>query len=1226
MKNKLTSIIPILFAFVASILFIVIPQGRFSGFNEEESEETGESGPLKAFEWWYAQRALPGEMIPTEGYRSAAQYLSRSMTKERRRSVSGTTATAWESIGPVNIGGRVLALAIDPVDPNIVWAGSASGGLWKSTTGGTGLNAWSYINTGLNVLSVSAITFDPSDHNIIYIGTGEISMYKRPLVGTPGARASYGLGILKSTDGGDSWAQTGLTWTFPEITAIQKIIVNPLNPKTIYAATSEGVFRSKNAGTSWNIISTVLMAMDIVMSPADTSLLISSHGNLNSTSTAGMYRTTDAGATWTLVTSGLPTLNFGRTSLSISPSDPTIVYAGIANGSSSSIIGLYRSTDSGVTWSIVSSTNYVGSQGWYDNIIAVHPNNPDTVFCAGYDIYKSANGGTTLSDISSGVVHVDHHAIAFDPTNPSIVYYGTDGGIYKTTNGGQSFINCNNGFVTTQFYPGFANARGDSTIALGGLQDNGTLKYSGSGYWDQVFGADGGWCAIDPTNPDIMYFEYQYLQIMRSTDGGWSSSFIIAGLPTGPSNTNFIPPFVIAPSSPSTLYAGSKNVYKSTNAGTSWFASDGQTTLNGTNIACIGVAYTSAETVITATGTGTLGSGVNFEVYASTNGGQLWAEVTNHLNGSDSLPFRYPTDIEFDPTNNATAYLTYSGYNTSHVFKTTNVGATWTDISGNLPNIPHQAVCVDPLDPASIYVGTDLGVFYSSNNGGSWEEFNTGMPPAMVLDLAISYANGKIRAATFGNGVYERPLVREPFVTVTSPNGGESLAGGYPATITWSKKFIDSVDIYYSTDNGATWQEIAQKIPAEAQSFSWMVPLVASTEARIKIIDAVHPEIADSSDGVFSMILDVDAVAGWNLISLHLNVGNPQASALFPNASSGAFTYESSYILCNTLLVGNGYWVKFPGAQFFNYTGDSITIDTINVRAGWNLIGSISHPVNVSDIVAVPENLTASEYFGYKNGYFSTDTIEPKSGYWIKAKTDGQLILSSPPPLMTKQTASPLTDISANSITITDKAGNRQTLYFSQLSEELTVERYEMPPLPPEGTFDARFVTQRMLDAYPENLESFYETAISVQSSAYPLTISCNITDQRYTYSLIDSKRNIVTFDNHKPILLERQAPRIILHIEKSQRVFPSSFSLEQNYPNPFNPSTDIRFTIQDAGFTTLKVCDILGHEVATLVNEFKQPGAYTVSWNPSNIPSGVYFYSLTSGKSSIVKKMLLLR
>ncbi|MDD8018674.1 MAG: T9SS type A sorting domain-containing protein [Bacteroidota bacterium] len=735
----------------------------FVFLRKETKEERIEQGHAdEAFEWWYAQRALPGNVISPEGLSRAVQYTERVMMRSLKKIAA---EDPWQSIGPDNIGGRVLSLAIDPDSSNIIWAGSASGGLWRSSTGGVGTKAWEYVNTGFYLLSVSTIAINPLNANEMYAGTGEISGYNLGQVGTPGARTTYGLGVIKSTNRGATWDTTGLTWLFNLNRSVQKIVINPKNPKTIFAATSEGTYRSYDAGTTFVRIHDTLMAMDVALNPVDTTVVYVACGQRNTSANPGLYKSTNGGNTFTKLSGGLPTTNFGRTSLAISQSNPNIVYASIANPVSHNTEGLFRTTNAGINWDSMSTVNYVSGQGWYDNICAVHPANENFVLAAGLDVYKSTTGGSSLMQKSfwwkaaGGVLlpggqegtdntyaHADHHAIAFDPKNPNRIFFGTDGGVFESTDGGETFAGRNGGFVTTQFYNGFDNAANDSLVALGGLQDNGTVKFQGEQSWNKVFGGDGGWCAIDPTNKNVMYEEYVYLNISKTTDGGntWTGIFTSTA-----DSSNFIAPFVVSPTNPSILYGGTKKIVKTTNGGTNWFETNSKQVLNGANVSCIAVSFTSSDTVLAATGQR---SNPIFEIFYSTNGGTTWTKSVSPLAN------RYPTDLTFDPSNSKIAYATFSGYGTSHVYKSIDAGKTWNDISSNLPDLPTQSVCVDPLNPTDIYIGTDLGVYRTQNGGTTWDPWFTGMPYAMVLDVSISKVDRKLRAATFGNGVYQRKL------------------------------------------------------------------------------------------------------------------------------------------------------------------------------------------------------------------------------------------------------------------------------------------------------------------------------------------------------------------------------------------------------------------------------------------------------------------------------------
>jgi len=1196
----------------------------------EQSYPKNEDHAREMFEWWYSQRALPFDYIPAGAYQKAALTAKTKLKKENRTFSASGTPDQWVSIGPNNVGGRVLSIAVNPVNTDIVWAGSASGGLWKSTTGGEGAAAWTYVNTGFNALTISTIVIDPTNVNKMYIGTGEISFYKSGMVGTPGARSSYGIGILRSTDGGTTWSQTDFAPFVQLATAVEKIIINPLNTNTLFAATSEGVYKSTNAGAHWTKVSAHLMAMDIIMDPDDTTAIYAAHGNLSSTTDPGLYKSRDAGLTWRKLTNGLPSSGFGRTALAISPTASFIVYAGITDSNSSGLLGLYSSADSGASWVFTTGTNYVGGQGWYANAMAVNPNTPESLFCAGLDIYRSINGGTTLaakSDWTRGYMgqipaggseghddyaHADHHAITFDPVNTKTIYFGTDGGVFKSTDGGNTFYGCNGGFVTTQFYNGFANSTYDSGVALGGLQDNGVVKYEGTTEWRKVDGGDGGWNAINRLNDHIMYDEYVYLTISRSNNGGNSWQPGANGIINGSNTCNFIAPFAISYSDPNILYAGAKILYKSTDGGQSWFPTNSSIPLNGTKIASIGISYTNPDTVIAATGS-SASQNPTFGVFVSTNGGQTWQ---NQMAG---LPNRYPTDMEFDPTNSKIAYVTFSGYATGHIFRTTNLGQSWTDISSGV-DIPHQSIVLDPADPTSIYVGTDLGVYHSSNTGATWEDFSTGMMPAMVLDLGVSISNTVLRAATFGNGVFERKLSRPPTIAVTAPNGGEVYGGGQIIPVQWSEKFVGTVKLEYSLDNGTSWHLIATDISAATQSYNWNVPDTSTTQGKIRISEAAAGTPVDVTDGVFTIIQNPDVFGGWNLVSVHLRVADGSKSTLFPGATSSAFSYNGLYVPNDTLTPGIGYWLKFDVPQNVAYAGDSILTDTIPVSSGWNLVGTLSKPVAAASITSSPPGIISSSFFGFNSSYIVADSLIPRQGYWIRTSADGELILQNSTAAVEKSSAMKAI-ASYNILTIRDADGKKQSLYFT--AQEQDVQRYDMPPLPPEEIFDVRFQSQRYVERLsPKSMASI---PIALQGVHFPLTIKWEIREAGIEHASLRAGGQNISLTGTGSETVGKFG-RLSLEVQSGDRAsVPTAFTLEQNYPNPFNPSTRISFGINRATLVTLKVYDVTGRQVATIVEDELPAGTYSRTWDAGGFPSGVYYYQLRAGDQEVATRKLVL-
>ncbi|HKQ96851.1 MAG TPA: hypothetical protein VJV75_03135 [Candidatus Polarisedimenticolia bacterium] len=670
----------------------------------------------------------------------------------------------WASLGPANVGGRTLCLAIDPANPNVLYAGSASGGLWKSTTGGVGADAWDYVDTGFPVLGVGAIAIDPTDPDVLYIGTGEAYDQDESIGGkvVRTTRGSYGIGILKSTDGGATWTKSP-DWTYEQSRGVWRIEIDPTSHNVLYAATTEGVYKSPDAGASWALVNPVIMAMDVRVNPVNPAIVFAAHGNFESTG-VGIYRSTDHGANWTRLSAGLPATWTGKAGLAITPGAPNIVYASIAD----TLVGrgLYKSIDGGDTWAQVNATDYPQFQGWYSHYVVVSPFDPQTLFTGGVEIWRSTDGGANLQVRSrwqgvffgvsppegpigaSDYAHSDHHFAVWHPTDPNTVFFASDGGIFKTTNLGGTFVSLIGGYQSSQFYNGFANSGADPDLAMGGLQDNFPVIYEGTAAWRRVIGGDGTWTSIDPGDPSTRFASIQNLGIYRTRDGGahWTS---LPPPQAADDVTAFVAPHVLAPSQPAVLYGGRSRVYRTTNGASSWTATNGGQPLSAGNpVLAMAISKTSAAVVYAATAP----IASRARLFRTRDSGATWTDVTG------VLPDRYPGDLAVDPGDDRKVFATFMGFGMSHVFKSTDGGDTWIDIGAGLPDIPVSAVEVDPYHPEVIYAGTDLGVFISPNGGASWLPFGTGMPQAVVGDLKAFAPTRMLRVATHGNGAYERPL------------------------------------------------------------------------------------------------------------------------------------------------------------------------------------------------------------------------------------------------------------------------------------------------------------------------------------------------------------------------------------------------------------------------------------------------------------------------------------
>ena len=721
--------------------------GVWAGRGEASSH--GRSGALEALEFWSASRAYPEMDIPPDRYFS--EYL-RVKSELRKSAVPSMSSPPWEFLGPVNFAGRMIGIAINPLDPRTIYAGAASGGLWRTRSFMVG--DWERVETGFPVLGVNAIAINPADTNEIYIGTGETYRYQGSVGGQVirTTRGSYGMGILKTTDGGATWTKS-LDWSYHQERGVQAIRLNPLNPASVFAATSEGVYKSTDAGSTWTAVLEVPMARDLAIHPLDTLRVLATCGNFGSTG-SGVYSSVDGGESFVKI-ENLPDFS-GMARLGVFRKSPDLVYVSLAE--STTVVGqLWSSTDFGKIWNHVKTDNNGDVQGWYARFLAIHPGDASQIIHGAQGLWKSTDWGVNFT--RSNDCWADFHDFAHHPTDTNTIYVVDDGGVWRSTDFGGSYQFVGQGLQTSQFYSGFSSSATDSLLALGQVQDHFGWMYTGSRNWTQGGVDEVGWTAIDPVDDSIMYAVSRGGQeVFKSVNRGVSyfrigSSF--GGL--GAWNS----PIVLSPSHPNILYFGRSRVYKTTNAGGTWSVTGGGADLEGNPALSMAISATSPDTVLVGTAPGANRP----RLWRTTDGGGTWSDVTRWL------PDRYPMDLAFDPTDSRIVYTAFGGFDTTRVAKSTNFGITWIDVSHNLPNVPTTAVVVDPFAPEHVYVGNDIGVFVSTNSGGRWERFDEGLPEALLVsDLSISPSNRSIKAASHSNGVYERKLL-VPAVTGVADAG-----------------------------------------------------------------------------------------------------------------------------------------------------------------------------------------------------------------------------------------------------------------------------------------------------------------------------------------------------------------------------------------------------------------------------------------------------------------------
>jgi photosystem II stability/assembly factor-like uncharacterized protein len=721
-------------------------------------------------DWFAMQRAYPGETLNQEAYRAALDQ-----AVFERGALLTTSSMNWTQAGPYNIGGRVTALAVVPGGATI-YLGSANGGVFKSVNSGAN---WAPITDGLASasFSIGALELDPNNSSRLYVGTGEANS----------ANDSYdGNGLYRSPDGGVSWEWLGLA----ETRRIARVVVDPSNSNRIYVAAmgtqystnpDRGLYRSENGGTSWEkvlFVSDSTGACDVIVNPAHPETVFCATWERVRHNTyrrafgpeCRIYRSANYGTTWTPLSNGLPVPSddVGRIALALAHSRPSTIYAQFITGAASLYngLGLYRSLDGGQNWTKRDAdsdfSNGFGGFGWYFGDMAVDPTNPDKIYCLGQSMTRSLDGGVTFTQLittTSGVpgnTHVDLHAIWIDPANPNRLYVGGDGGFHWTTNGGTVWSETTD-LPISQFYAGAIDPSNASRL-LGGTQDNGSLITSGPLAWTVMnIGGDGFQCMVDPTNPNIVFAEYQYscnnTGPARSTNGGAGFAFGPSGIVAG-DKFNWNAPIVMDPANHNIILIASDRVYKSINNGVAYTPVSADLTSNlpsqllyGT-VTTLDISKAAANIYYAGTDDG--------RVWRSLNSGGSWTEI------SAGLPVQWVTRVSADPVSPGTVYVTMSGFSSdehiSHVYRSTNNGDAWTSIAGNLPNVPANDLLADPSDPNTLYLATDLGVYITRNLGGTWYPFGQGMPIQAVFDLSLHQGARKLVAATHGRSQWAMDL------------------------------------------------------------------------------------------------------------------------------------------------------------------------------------------------------------------------------------------------------------------------------------------------------------------------------------------------------------------------------------------------------------------------------------------------------------------------------------
>src|SRR6266542_1995059 len=686
----------------------------------------------------------------------------------------------WKELGPSPLGngdsGRVILIVPHPTDSTVFYVGAATGGVWKYQNA-----AYTPLTDRLPFGAIGSLALDPRNSNIVYAGTGEPDA---------GLHAFYGVGIYKSVDGGTSWTVLGAD-TFGG-RAIAKIIVSPANGQVVYAAVTRGgdgypggitaskghpgangpmgIFRSSDGGATWAPLTSgipAVAASDLAFAPGDPNTLYAAIGSALGNPGNGVYKSTNGGDSWTKLGGGLPATT-GRITLAIAPSNANRLYAAIAgpgndvSAGASRGLGVFVTSNAGMTWTATNPGAYLGNQGNYDTAAIVDPKNADIAYFGGMNMVKTTNAGGNYSNITP--LHTDHHALAFLANGDLLV--GQDGGVNRSTNGGGTWARFSAGLGINQLYAGISLHPTQVNFILGGFQDNGSaVRGASNSAWRHVLGGDGGYTALHPQDPMVMFAEiYDATNIYRSIDGGQSFDVADNGISAN-DRTAFYDVVVATPDDPKTLLLATHRVYKTTNQGTTWTPISADLTGGSpAAIRALAIAPTNSQIVWAAT--------TDDRVLVSTNGG------VNFTRKLDAPGWKRVTrELAVAPWDEKVAFVAVPRFGVDQVRMTKNLGDAWTGIDGDLPDVPANTVdAAIVAGQKMIFAGTDRGVYVTCNEGAHWALLGQALPNTMVSDVRYDGTFKRVIASTMGRGVWS---IEEPTAAVCSgPGAADGGAAG----------------------------------------------------------------------------------------------------------------------------------------------------------------------------------------------------------------------------------------------------------------------------------------------------------------------------------------------------------------------------------------------------------------------------------------------------------------
>ncbi|MBI3193542.1 MAG: T9SS type A sorting domain-containing protein [Ignavibacteriae bacterium] len=1183
---------------------------------------------------------------------------------------------SWTGSGPTHK--NIRAVVQSPVNGNILFAAAFGSGVYKSTDGGA-----SWINRSQGIINTYARSIFATSDSIVYVGTND-GVFKSTNGGTNWTLAvttpnsvrdiaydvtrgviyavTYGANLYKSTDMGATWTNHIVSDPVSGMTMTHLRAVEVHGPDSLYVggsildvATGGALFKSRDGGLTWTQVQRNIGIRSSVMSIAlsrhypDYSLIIG-------TASKGVYKSTNYGLNWTEINGGGTTNPIVDKSTSAVAFGTAFRYAGtdsagdfylrslgdvsqgwpkgtgvpgtkayindihLDNVNEAKLLlategeGVYQSIDSGKTWQpqnngmmgvsardikVITNGNVVLANGFGDGIwlssnhaatwntattltssnsvtSLATTNNVLVLYSGlyGTGVFKSTDGGENWIITDSMVINKYVRAVVAHPTNSNIIYAGTGNGVFTTSNSGASWTEVNSGI------PFSTSIRS---------------------------------MAIDKTNPNVIYAGTDLNYLYKTTDGGnnWTNITDANGLLL---QDKFIRTITVDAGNSNIVYVGSDSgrVYKSFNAGASWILLSKIASVNSVRSI---IRHPNDRRIVFAA---TFGSGV----FVSADSGSHWLPMNDGL-----------TDLEIYvlECDNANPINVYVGTGSTGIFRTTY-------------SFVNQAPVLSTIGNQSLLVTQTLSLNIASTDGnGTMPALTvTGLPSGATF-IDSGNGNGSFRwTPTYAqHGTYyltfktsDGSLVDSEQVVITIINRQPVLSAISNKSLLFNETLTFGINASDPDLLTPTFSVLNKPSSASfvdngngTGNFSWS-PTYSDIGNYFLVFIASDGVMADSEnvtitvlDTIGSIITNVQVEEGWNLVSVPVGLNDLKKTSVYPTAISQAFSYQNGYVPKDTLQNGAGYWMKFSDIDQLPIGGSVITSDTIEVNARWNLVGGVSSPLLISQIVPVAPAVIVSSFYGFSQsaGYFAEDTLKPGKAYWVKLDQAGLVMLGNGLFGKNSQRVIESNRESKEGVQLqfTDSKGRTRSLSLQQLHDASTTDGFELPPVPPSNVFDVRFASQRAVEFINQENKNTKEFIIHIRNAEYPVTVSWKGSTTFMNSTLLF--RGIAT--NVQPLNLRsdgfvmlksetEQALKLLLNAQE-QIYKATKFSLSQNYPNPFNPTTTIQYNLPQDALVYMTVHNILGEEVAQLVQQKLTAGEHIQSFDAKSLPSGVYFYRL---------------